>query len=134
MLELLLRQPCTMQQELGWIICLQLSLPLHPSSCLLMRHCDCQVTDNLLTRAYNVGAGAGSIVNSLAQLMFALSASLQGGSVEASTISLNDASLQAFALMSRELGRMIAFLVQTWCQVWLAQSPLSFLGCSSSGI
>ena len=38
---------------------------------------------------------------------------------------ISDASLQAFALMSRELRRVMSTLVQTRCQVWLAQSPLT---------
>lgn len=37
----------------------------------------------------------------------------------------NDAALQAFRVMSRELGRLLATLVVTQRQVWLAQSPIS---------
>lgn len=35
-----------------------------------------------------------------------------------------DASLQAFAYMSRELGRLVSFLTLARRQIWLAQSPL----------
>ncbi|XP_077395323.1 uncharacterized protein LOC144031774 [Festucalex cinctus] len=84
----------------------------------------CRVTDDLLTRAYGAGARAGRIGNSLAHLMLALSTSLQADSVEAA-VSFSDAALQAFALMTREHGRLMSFLVQARRQVWLAQSPLS---------
>ncbi|CAL8362770.1 unnamed protein product [Boreogadus saida] len=57
--------------------------------------------------------------------VLALSTSLQQAAVEPSTQDLSDASLQAFALMSRELGRVMSTLVQTRRQVWLAQSPLT---------
>ena len=67
----------------------------------------------------------GRIGNSLSHLMLALSTSLQQAAVEPSTQDLSDASLQAFALMSRELGRVMSTLVQTRRQVWLAQSPLT---------
>ncbi|KAM3599636.1 uncharacterized protein V6R79_008983 [Siganus canaliculatus] len=72
----------------------------------------CRVTDDILTRTYNTGARAGRIGNSLAHLMFALSASLQEGNVDPSALSFSDAALQAFALVSRELGRMMSLLVQ----------------------
>ncbi|CAL8236507.1 unnamed protein product, partial [Boreogadus saida] len=49
----------------------------------------------------------------------------QQAQVEPSLQSLSDASLQAFALMSRELGRAMSTLVQTRHQVWLVQSPLT---------
>ncbi|XP_077388987.1 uncharacterized protein LOC144026275 [Festucalex cinctus] len=84
----------------------------------------CRVTDDLLTRAYGAGARAGRIGNSLAYLMLALSTSLQADGVEAA-VSFSDAALQAFALMTREHGRLMSFLVQARRQVWLAQSPLS---------
>lgn len=37
----------------------------------------------------------------------------------------NDASLQALAFMSRELGILMSSVTLACCQVWLAQSPLS---------
>lgn len=64
----------------------------------------CQVTDYLLCKAYDGAARMGRIGNSLSHLMLALSASLQHTAVDASSTSLSDASLQAFALMSRSLG------------------------------
>lgn len=63
----------------------------------------CRVTDDLLTRAYNAGARAGRLGNSLAHLLFALSASLQEEAGAASATGFSDAALQAFALMTREL-------------------------------
>lgn len=85
----------------------------------------CRITDGLLCRAYNAGARAGRLGNSLAHLMFALSASLQAGDGAAAAVGFSDAALQAFALMTRELGRLMSFLVQTRRQVWLAQSTLT---------
>ena len=94
----------------------------------------CRLTDDLLIRAYDTGARAGRIGNSLSHLMLALSASLQEGSTnednttEDSTntdaVTFCDASLEAFGLMTRELGRMMSFLVQARRQVWLSQSSL----------
>lgn len=85
----------------------------------------CRVTDDLLVRTYNAGARAGRLGNSLAHLMFALSASLQGSGAPAHSVDLSDAALQAFALLTRELGRMMSLLCQARRQVWLAQSPLT---------
>ncbi|KAK0131086.1 hypothetical protein N1851_034236 [Merluccius polli] len=85
----------------------------------------CRVTDDLLAKAYDAAARMGRIGNSLSHLMLALSASLQEATVDASVHSFGDASLQAFALMSRELGRLMSTLVQARRQVWLAQSPLT---------
>lgn len=85
----------------------------------------CRVTDDFVSRAYNSGAWAGQLGNSLAHLMFALSASLQGVDGAAAASGFCDAALQAFALMTRELGRVMSYLVQARRQVWLAQSALS---------
>ncbi|KAK0146804.1 hypothetical protein N1851_013823 [Merluccius polli] len=85
----------------------------------------CRVTDDLLTKAYDSAARMGRIGNSLSHLLLGLSTSLQQAQVEPSLQSLSDASLQAFALMARELGRTMSTLVQTRRQVWLAQSPLT---------
>ena len=85
----------------------------------------CRVTDDLLSKAYDAAARMGQIGNSLSHLMLALSTSLQQAAVEPSMQDISDASLQAFALMSRELGRVMSTLVQTRRQVWLAQSPLT---------
>ncbi|KAK0152194.1 hypothetical protein N1851_006426 [Merluccius polli] len=54
------------------------------------------------------------IGNSMSHLVLALSQTLQSPGVDPSVQALSEASLRAFAYMSRELGR-----------VWLAQSPLS---------
>ncbi|KAK0156351.1 hypothetical protein N1851_000348 [Merluccius polli] len=85
----------------------------------------CRVTDNLLSKAYDSAAHMGRIGNSLSHLLLGLSTSLQQAQVEPSLQSLSDASLQAFALMSMELGRTMSTLIQTRRQVWLAQSPLT---------
>lgn len=85
----------------------------------------CRITDDLLTRAYDAGARAGRIGNSLSHLMLALSASLQEGNVNADSVTFCDASLEAFGLMSREIGRMMSILVQARRQVWLSQSNLT---------
>ena len=61
----------------------------------------------------------------MSHLMLALSASLQEVAVDVPAHDFSDASLQAFALMSRELGRLMSTLVQARHQVWLAQSPLT---------
>jgi len=73
--------------------------------------------DKLLSQAYNMAARMGLIGKSLSHLMLALSASLQQTTPDASAISLSDASLQVFALMSRELGRLMSILVQIRRQV-----------------
>ncbi|XP_020780058.2 uncharacterized protein LOC110159790 [Boleophthalmus pectinirostris] len=85
----------------------------------------CRVTDDLLCKAYDMGARMGRIGNSLSHLLLGLSVSLEALPVDQPTQGLLDASLQAFALMSRELGRLLSTLVQARRQVWLAQSPLS---------
>ena len=87
----------------------------------------CRVTDDLLSKAYDAAARMGRIGNSLSHLMLAISTPLQQAAVEPSMQDISDASLQAFALMSRELGRVMSTLVQTRRQVWLAQSPLATL-------
>lgn len=84
----------------------------------------CRVTDDLLSKAYDAGARMGRIGNSFSHLMLALSATLQQESLRA-PVSFNDASLQAVALMTSELGHLMSTLVQASRQVWLAQSPLT---------
>lgn len=85
----------------------------------------CRLTDDLLTRSYNIAARMGRIGNSLSHLILALSQSLQESSTDPSAQTLSDASLQAFAYMSRELGRLMSTMTLARRQVWLAQSPLS---------
>ncbi len=91
-------------------------------------HCprpQCRITDALLIQAYNTAARMGRIGNSLSHLMWALSQSLQSMGDDPSIQNISDASLQAFAFMSRELGRLMSTLTQARRQVWLARSPLS---------
>ena len=85
----------------------------------------CRLTDDLLVRGYDAGARAGRIGNSLSHLLLALSASLQEGKETEDSIPFCDASLEAFGLMSRELGRMMSIPVQARRQVWLSQSGLT---------
>ncbi|XP_062279213.1 uncharacterized protein LOC133984014 [Scomber scombrus] len=82
----------------------------------------CRVTDDLLCKAYDAAARIG---NSPSHLMLALSASLQEATLDASVHSFGETSLQAFALMSRELGHLMSTVVQARRKVWLAQSPLT---------
>lgn len=85
----------------------------------------CKITDDLLTKSYDIAARMGRIGNSFSHLVLALSQTLQTTGVDAQTQSLSDASLQAFAFMTRELGRLMSSLTLARRQVWLAQSPLS---------
>ncbi|MEQ2172885.1 hypothetical protein GOODEAATRI_025952 [Goodea atripinnis] len=80
-----------------------------------------QCWDDLLCKVYNAGARAGRLGNSMAHLMFALSASLQDTGGATVAVGFSDAALRTFALMTRELGRVMSFRRQ----VWLAQSPLT---------
>ena len=68
----------------------------------------CRITDDLLTKCYDTAARMGRIGNSLSHLILALSQSLQSSSADASVQSLSDTSLQAFAFMTRELGRLMS--------------------------
>ncbi|KAK7878584.1 hypothetical protein WMY93_030420 [Mugilogobius chulae] len=70
----------------------------------------CRVTDDLITKSYDTAARIGRLGNSLSHLALALSQSLKGAGVDSATQSLSDASLQAFAYMSRELGRLMSTL------------------------
>uniref|UniRef100_UPI0037E7B013 uncharacterized protein n=1 Tax=Semicossyphus pulcher TaxID=241346 RepID=UPI0037E7B013 len=63
----------------------------------------CRITDDLPSKCYDTAARMGRVGNSLSHLILALSQSLQTSSVDASVQSLSDASLQAFAFMTREL-------------------------------
>ena len=66
----------------------------------------------------------------MSHLMLALSASLQEVAVGAPAHDFSDASLQAFALMSRELGRVMSTLVQVRRQVWWKSAGLLSLRCA----
>ncbi|MEQ2292633.1 hypothetical protein AMECASPLE_024991 [Ameca splendens] len=59
--------------------------------------------------------------------MLGLSFSLESVPLDQSTQGLLDASLPAFALLTRVLVRMLSMLVYARCQVWLAQSSLTEL-------
>ncbi|MEQ2224438.1 hypothetical protein ILYODFUR_007420, partial [Ilyodon furcidens] len=85
----------------------------------------CRVTDDFLCRAYDIAARMARIGNSLSVLLLAQSQMLQPGMAGAALGDTNDAALQAFGLMSRELGRLLSTLVVTRRQVWLAQAPIS---------
>ncbi|MEQ2207720.1 hypothetical protein XENOCAPTIV_017486 [Xenoophorus captivus] len=61
----------------------------------------------------------------MAHLMFALFASLQDAGGATVAVGFNDTTLQAFVLMTRELGHVMYFLVQAHRQIWLAQSSLT---------
>lgn len=56
--------------------------------------------------------------NSLSHLLLSLASSLDGSNVDAPTMGLLDTSLQAFALMTRELGCLLSTLTKARRQVW----------------
>lgn len=85
----------------------------------------CRLTDDLLARSYNIAARMGRISNLFSHLILALSQSLQESGVDSFAQTLSDASLPAFAFMSRELGRFMSTVTLAGRQVWLVQSPLS---------
>lgn len=85
----------------------------------------CRITDELLCRAYDTGARMGRLGNSLSHFLLGLSTSLEPSTADGPSGGLLDASLQTFALMSRELGRLLSTLTLARRQVWLAQSPLT---------
>ena len=84
----------------------------------------CRLTDDSIVRSYNTAARMGRIGNSMSHLILALSQSLQESDADPSIQRLSDTSLQAFAYMSRELGRLMSSLTLARHQIWLAQSPL----------
>ena len=84
----------------------------------------CRITDDLLTRSYNIAARVGRLGNSLSNFVLALSQTIRGSGADPSAQTLSDASLQTFAYMTRELGRLMSTITLARRQVWLAQSPL----------
>ena len=94
-------------------------------------HPQCRLTNDLLVRAYNIAARMAWIGNSFSHLILDLSQVLQESGVDSSAQTLSDASLQTFAFMSRELGRLMSTVTLARRQVWLAQSSLSE-GCRHS--
>ncbi|XP_075325338.1 uncharacterized protein LOC142383616 [Odontesthes bonariensis] len=108
---------------------LQLDVPqAQPASALRQEaRCprpQCRVTDELLSKAYEAAARMARMGNSMSHLLLALSSSLQETELDTSVHGITDASLQAFALMSRELGRVMATLVQARRQPSSARSKL----------
>ncbi|KAK0141172.1 hypothetical protein N1851_021814 [Merluccius polli] len=91
-------------------------------------HCprpQCRLTDDFIVKSYDAVARAACIGNSLSHLTLAMSETLQSSGAEQEVQDLSEASLQAFAYMSRELGRLKSSLTLARRHVWLAQSPLS---------
>lgn len=76
----------------------------------------------VLTKGYEIAARMGRIGNSLSDLVLALSQTLQTTGVDAQVQGMSDASLQVFAYMTRDLGRLLPTLTVARCQVWLAQA------------
>ena len=70
----------------------------------------CRLTDDLIGKSYDAAARMARIGNSMSHLVLALSHCLQSPVVEQSAQALSEASLQAFAYMSRELGRVMSSL------------------------
>jgi hypothetical protein len=85
----------------------------------------CRITDDLLKRSYNIAAHVGRLGNSLSHIFLALSQTIRGSGADHSAQTLSNASLQTFAYMTRELGRLMSTVMLARRQVWLAQSPLS---------
>ena len=85
----------------------------------------CRVTDDYLTRSYNTAAQMARVGNSLSHLILALDQSLVKAGADTATQSLSEASLRAFAYMTKDLGVLMSTLTVARRQVWLAQAPLS---------
>lgn len=79
----------------------------------------------LLARSYNIVACIGRFGNSLSHLILVLSQVLQQAGADSTSQTLKHAFLQAFASMSRELGRLMLSVALDCHQVWLAEVPLS---------
>ncbi len=84
----------------------------------------CRLTDNFTVKSYETAARTERIGNSMSHLILALSQSLQTSEVNPSVQSFSNTSLQAFAYMTQELGRLMSSLTLARHQIWLAQSPL----------
>ncbi|MEQ2163527.1 hypothetical protein GOODEAATRI_031164, partial [Goodea atripinnis] len=85
----------------------------------------CRVTDDLLCKAYNAGAHAGCLgipwqISRLPSLH-----PFRTLVVQLRQLGLATQHCMAFELITRELGRVMSFLVQARRQVWLPQSPLT---------
>ena len=85
---------------------------------------ECRRTDELLTKAHNTATRVGRLSNSLAHLMLALQASPPEQSTERVTEELLNTALQTIGYIAQDTGRLVATLVRSRRQVWLAQTPL----------
>lgn len=70
----------------------------------------CRLTDDLIVRSYDTAACMGRIGNSMSHLMLSLTQALQATEGASASQDLCDSSLQAFAYMMRELGRLMSCL------------------------
>lgn len=70
----------------------------------------CHLTDDFIGKSYEAAARAARIGNSMSHMILAQSQARLSSGADASLQSLSEASLQAFAFMSRELGRLMASL------------------------
>lgn len=61
----------------------------------------------------------------MSHLMLSLTQALQATEGTSASQDFCDSSLQAFAYMTRELGRLMSYLTLARRQIWLAQSPLA---------
>lgn len=84
----------------------------------------CKVMDGYICRAFTA-TRAGCFGITLSHFLLAPSASLQDEQVDDSVRDICDASPQAFAYQTRELGQLMSTLVHTRRHVWLVQSPLT---------
>ena len=85
----------------------------------------CRLTDEYITHAYDSAARMARVSNSLSHLILALDKSLVDAGADRATQSLSEASLRAFAYMSKDLGKVMSTLTLARRQVWLAQAPVS---------
>ena len=108
------------------------SLIVSPDEALTPDACcprpQCQLTDDLLVRAYNIVACMGRIGNSFSNLTLGLSQMLQESSVDSSAKTLSGAFLQTFAFLSRELGRLMPSVMLGVYQKGVAELSVLFQG------
>ncbi len=101
----------------------------------------CRLTGDFIGKSYDAAARVASIGNSMSHLILALSQTLQSSGADQSVQSLSEASLQAFAYMTRELGRLMSSLTLTSNKVGsvttlraLQESPPLFPCCSRTAL
>src|SRR4029434_7163925 len=90
-----------------------------------MTKCKSRMTDDLIVKSDDAAARTARIGNSMSHLMLSLTQTLQVTEDASASQGLCDSSLQAFAYMSRELGRLMSYLTLAGRQIWVAQSPLA---------